>query len=206
MNTLTAPLALEDLSAQLSRYLGCFPQERDELALLATQLAERDSGLLTRKHMRGHLTASALVLNAALTHTLFIHHKASNFWMQPGGHYEDEESLWSTAQREVAEETGVGNIRLHPWHRQHDHPFDIHTHPIAARPAKGEDTHFHHDHLYLAVADSDTLALQAEEIEGARWIPLSEIHYLSGDRITDRFVPKLKELGLMTLYSASSLV
>ena len=197
MNTLTDPLALEDLSTQLSRYLGFFPQERDELALLTTQLAERDSGLLTRKHMRGHLTASALVLNPALTHTLFIHHKASNFWMQPGGHYEDEESLWSTAQREVAEETGVGNIHLHPWHRQHDHPFDIHTHPIAARPAKGEDTHFHHDHLYLAIADSDTLALQAEEIEGARWLPLNDLHQLPGDRLADRFLPKLQGLGLI---------
>jgi 8-oxo-dGTP pyrophosphatase MutT (NUDIX family) len=197
MNTLTASLTLEDVAAQLSAYLGHFPQERAELALLTDQLAEQDSGLLTRKHMRGHLTASALVLNAALTHTLFIHHKASNFWMQPGGHYEDEESLWSTARREVEEETGIRNIRLHPWHAQHDHPFDIHTHPIAARPAKGEGNHFHHDHLYLAIADSDTLALQAEEIGNARWIPLDELHELPGGRLADRFVPKLKALGLI---------
>lgn len=189
-------LSLDDLAAQLERYLTVFPEEVSALSALRAQLTEQDPGLTSRKHMRGHLTASAIVLNAAQTHTLFIHHKASDFWMQPGGHYEDEASLWETAQREVAEETGISRIRLHPWHETHPHPFDIHTHSIAARPDKQEGDHFHHDFLYLVIADTDKTELQASEIEGARWIPLEALAPLPGLRLRDRFIPKLKALGL----------
>lgn len=193
----TQRLTLPTVAAHIDRYLSTFPTERAELTRLLEQVADGDEGLFTRKNMRGHLTASALVLNAAQTHVFFIHHKASDFWMQPGGHYEGEPSLWDNAQREVAEETGLIAITLHPWHSTHDHPFDLHTHAISARPEKNEGDHFHHDFLYLAQSTMESATLQAEEITGGRWMALHELHTLPGLRLRDRFLPKLKAINLL---------
>lgn len=186
-----------DLGRTLSDYLGIFPAERDELALLASQIADNDEQLFTRKNMRGHVCASGLVLNNAQDRILFIHHRAMDFWMQPGGHFENDPDLVSAAQREVTEETGLAAIQLHDWHAQHPVPIDIHTHSIAARPEKNEGDHFHHDHVYLFVASDDTVTLQIEEVGGARWIPLAELHTYPGLRLRDRFLPKLQMLGLL---------
>lgn len=191
-------LTLAELGDTLARYLAVFPEERKELRLLARQIAEGDEAIFTRKDMTGHVCASGLVLNPAQNSILFIHHKAMNFWMQPGGHFDETDaSLLSAAQREVQEETGLTDMRLHDWHTANPVPIDIHTHPIAARPEKNEGDHFHHDHVFLLVAGSENITMQVEEIEGARWIPLAELHTYPGLRLRDRFLPKLRGLGLL---------
>ncbi len=192
--SLTTPL----LGEILTSYLKVFPHEKDELLLLAEQIKDNDDQLFNRKNMRGHVCASALVLNEAQDKVLFIHHKAMNFWMQPGGHFDaTDPSLLDAAEREVREETGLTQLQLHPWHLVRAVPFDIHTHPIAARPEKDEGEHFHHDHIFLLISKDNDTSLQAEEIEDARWIPLTELHTYPGLRLRDRFLPKLKMLNLI---------
>lgn len=192
--SLTTPL----LGEILTSYLKVFPHEKDELLLLAEQIKDNDDQLFNRKNMRGHVCASALVLNEAQDKVLFIHHKAMNFWMQPGGHFDaTDPSLLDAAEREVREETGLTQLQLHPWHLVRAVPFDIHTHPIAARPEKDEGEHFHHDYIFLLISKGNDTSLQAEEIEDARWIPLTELHTYPGLRLRDRFLPKLKMLDLI---------
>ncbi len=180
------------ISKSLRAYLEIYPQEAAELTLLTAQLQDHDNGLVSRKHMRGHLCASGLVFNAAQDHVLFIHQQASDFWMQPGGHYENEKTLWDTACREVREETGLSDLRPHPWHKSNLIPFDIHTHPIAARPEKNEGEHFHHDFCYAMIATQTETTPQAGEIKGTRWIALSNLPDYPGLRLRDRFLPKIK--------------
>lgn len=191
--SLTTPL----LGEVLASYLKVFPHEREELQLLSSQIADGDEQLFTRSNMRGHICASALVLNEAQDKILFIHHKAMDFWMQPGGHFEADTSLLDAAEREVREETGLNQLQLHPWHLVRAVPIDIHTHEIAPRPEKNEGAHFHHDHVFLLVSKDSETSLQAEEISGARWIPLQELHTYPGLRLRDRFLPKLKMIGLV---------
>ncbi len=190
-------LTPELLGQILASYLKVFPHETEELQQLVAQIADKDSQLFTRSNMRGHVCCSALVLNEAQDKVLFIHHKAMNFWMQPGGHYENDPSLLDGALREVQEETGLSNLQLHPWHLVRAVPFDIHTHPIAARPEKNEGEHFHHDHIFLLIGKEADLMLQVEEIEAAKWIPLAELAGYPGLRLRDRFIPKLKMIGLL---------
>jgi len=187
----------DEFAQSVSAYLARFPDEQAALSDLSRQLREDETDMLSRANMRGHLTASAFVLNAERNAVLFIHHKAHNMWLQPGGHYEAPGDLWDTARREVAEETGIQDIALHEWHHQHAIPFDIDTHHVPARPAKNEGDHVHHDVMYIAVAGSNAAGeLQASEITGLRWVPLAELATMPGLRLA-RFLPKLKREGIL---------
>nr|WP_316640768.1 NUDIX hydrolase [uncultured Roseateles sp.] len=160
---------------ELTRYLARFPQEALRLAALRAHMLDPDGeDLFARSTMRGHITASALVLNADHSKLLLIHHRIIGRWLQPGGHVEPGQDLWASACREVAEETGVAPIErlaLGPFGAM---PVDIDSHAIAANARKGEGAHWHHDFLYLARAD-DSAALQAQldEVHAVRWAPLS---------------------------------
>jgi len=164
--------------AQLAAYLQIFPAERAELQALLLQLGDGDADVFARANMRGHITTSGLVFDAAAAKVLLIHHKVLDRWLQPGGHHEGSDTLPVSAAREVAEETGVEVLPDGP-----AAPFDVETHAIPANPAKGEGSHWHHDFIYLFAADS-TRPLQPQwtEVNGVTWMSLEDFAVLPGAR------------------------
>lgn len=176
---------IEDARRQIVQYLQRYPGEELALHTLVRQI-EEDEGILERHNMRGHITTSAFVLNHERTLALMIHHNHHNLWLQPGGHYEGTDSLQASALREVEEETGVRFVTLID-----TIPIDIDTHPISARPAKGEGEHFHHDFLYLGVAPQKvSLSPQLEEVGGVQWLSLDELEGIHSRM--SRIVPKVR--------------
>ncbi|TDP71303.1 NUDIX hydrolase [Roseateles toxinivorans] len=160
---------------ELTRYLAHFPDEFQRLTALQAQLLDpAGEDIFARTTMRGHITASALVLSADHSKLLLIHHRIIGRWLQPGGHVEPGQDLWASACREVAEETGVSAVERLALGPLGAMPIDIDSHAIAANPRKGEAAHWHHDFLYLARAD-DSIALQAQldEVHAVRWAPLA---------------------------------
>ncbi|MEJ6003193.1 NUDIX hydrolase [Paucibacter soli] len=173
--------------AQLARYLARYPEEEARLAALSAQLADDAGDVFGRANMRGHITTSAIVLDASLSRVLLIHHKTLDRWLQPGGHYEAPGSLWDSALREVAEETGVTGLRPHPLCA--GLPLDIDSHAIPGNPRKQEGAHWHHDYAYLALADGhdaaapQALSAQLDEVHAAAWRPLAQLAGLPSDRL-----------------------
>lgn len=168
---------------QFAKYLEVFPDEAASLSLLAAQFREDRSDIFDRANMRGHITTSALVIDAFASKVLIIHHKLYNRWLQPGGHQEGNGPLIESALREAEEETGVQAAAVHPWHLRFDAPFDIDTHAIAEQPKKKEGAHLHHDFVYLFTADSGKpLKPQFSEVLGAEWITLQDFKMLPGER------------------------
>jgi 8-oxo-dGTP pyrophosphatase MutT (NUDIX family) len=158
----------------------------DEAATLRPLIAHLDApgDPFARANAQGHLTSSALVLSPALDEALLIHHRFLGLWLQPGGHHEAPGSLWESACREVAEETGVASIALHPHFAANGLPLDIDSHRIPDRPEKGEAAHWHHDLCFLAVArERGELSLQLEEVQGARWLPIDDLARMSNRRV-----------------------
>jgi 8-oxo-dGTP pyrophosphatase MutT (NUDIX family) len=167
--------ALADVHDAVLRHVARHPDDVEAVHALRVQL-QHDEDVLSRSNMRGHITTSALVLDAALTHALVVHHRVFDMWLQPGGHYEPPGSLWQSACREVAEETGLREIAPFPATDEPPAPFDIDTHPIPARAAKAEAAHRHHDIAYLAVAAAPFVATpQIDEVHAVRWVALDQL-------------------------------
>lgn len=163
----------------VTRYLGEDATSREMLSLLRWQIAQGHD-LSLRTTMPGHLTTSAIVLSPDHARVLLIDHVSIGRWLQPGGHYEDAEHFWQSAEREAIEETGITGLRLHPWHKGEDRPFVIDSHDVPGKPSRNEPPHVHHDLQYLFIADPATPLLhQAEEVHAAKWAPVVELDGIS---------------------------
>jgi 8-oxo-dGTP pyrophosphatase MutT (NUDIX family) len=141
----------------------------------------------------GHFTASAFVLSPERDAVVLIFHKKLRIWVQPGGHAEPADtSLSAAARREVSEEIGVFDLLSDSSDLEEgdlEAPiFDVDVHPIPAR--RDEPAHEHFDVRFRFTARSRALRA-SDEVEGARWVPLSEVHTLASDESVQRAVRKL---------------
>lgn len=172
------------------------------MTVLAEQMIDFDLGLYSRKNMKGHLTASALVLDQD-NNALLIRHIALDRWLQPGGHLDRDEDPETGARRELSEETGLesSSFDIHPLHRgPRLLPIDVDSHRIPANEAKGEGFHLHHDFQYVYLLKGHSrdlvgLTLQADEVSTLKWVTLAELG--SGDygnrlkRVAEKIARKL---------------
>jgi 8-oxo-dGTP pyrophosphatase MutT (NUDIX family) len=136
----------------------------------------------------GHLTASAVVVDAKRQRTLLIFHQKLQRWLQPGGHFEpDESDPLRAAQREVLEETGV---RTQP-PQERPSLLDVDVHQI---PARGDEPqHEHFDLRFLLVAENED-AVVGDGAERVRWVPPTELDELDLDPGLRRALNKVWDL------------
>lgn len=186
---------LDDVTNEFEKYLRMFPAERARFQILQEQLKQRDKNLCDRKNMKGHLTASGLLLNAAGNAVFLIYHNFLKLWLQPGGHLDPGERPAQGALREFVEETGIKNIVLHPWHEKNELPFDMDTHEIPVNQRKGEGEHFHHDFQYLfrMSGDMDSApVIDLNEVSQFRWVSLDELIEKDHDDRLKRVAAKIR--------------
>ncbi|MGH2684031.1 MAG: NUDIX hydrolase, partial [Actinomycetota bacterium] len=125
----------------------------------------------------------ALVVDAARTRALLMHHRKLGLWLEMGGHADGEGDLAAVALREAFEESGIGGLRLEPG------PADVDVHRVQP---PGEAAHLHFDVRYVAVAPEGAVEVANEESLELRWFTLAEIEASIDDPSTLR----LARLGL----------
>jgi 8-oxo-dGTP pyrophosphatase MutT (NUDIX family) len=129
----------------------------------------------------GHLTGSALVVDAGWTRGLLHLHKRLARWLQMGGHTDDADAtLAATALREATEESGMGGLRL-----ASDRPVDLDIHPLHC-PAGVPNRHL--DVRWLVVAPTEAVPVQSTESLALRWFPLDDLASTDAARIPDAIV------------------
>jgi 8-oxo-dGTP pyrophosphatase MutT (NUDIX family) len=149
----------------------------------ASQAAQRERMLAfldrhpSDAHLRslqeGHLTASALVVDARGERALLTHHRKLGRWLQLGGHCDGDANLAAVALRECSEESGIAGLAILPV------PLDLDVHIIPARP--GEPEHAHLDTRFAVFAPTGALAVAGAESHELGWFSPAELERLETD-------------------------
>ncbi len=132
----------------------------------------------SRACLEGHLTASALVVDAARARALLTHHRKLGRWLQLGGHCDGDANLPSVALREAREESGIEGLRVVPV------PVDLDVHPIPARP--GEPEHLHLDTRFVVLAPPGAEPRANHESHELAWVSPEELDGLDVDESVRR--------------------
>ncbi len=126
-------------------------------------LEAHDDAML-RACMPGHITASALVFDAARTSVLLTLHPKVGRWLQLGGHCEPaDQSLADAARREATEEGGIDGLVLL------EQPARLDRHVVRCR-AGGAAVHY--DVQYVALSPAGATAKISEESLELAWWPV----------------------------------
>ncbi len=138
--------------------------EAHRQAVLDFVAAHPDAAL--RTNTTGHLTGSALVVDAAGERTLLLLHRKLRRWFQPGGHADGDTTLPRVAWREATEETGIDDLTVVV------PAIDIDVHEVAP---PGEPVHLHLDVRYLVLAPAGAAEAGNHESLALRWVTLAEL-------------------------------
>ena len=126
--------------------------------------------ILTRQNEIAHFTASAWVVNPARDRVLMLYHNIYQSWAWPGGHADGEENLLGVAQREVMEETGIGQLRAVT---EQLYSLEILTVNAHVKRGKYVAPHLHLNLTYLLEADdSQSIHSKPDENSAVRWFGL----------------------------------
>ncbi|MDE0805249.1 MAG: NUDIX hydrolase [Acidimicrobiales bacterium] len=135
--------------------------------------------VLHRSCLEGHLTGSALVVDAPGEHVLLLFHTKLQRWLQPGGHCDGDANLAAVALREATEESGIEDLAVDPV------AVDLDVHEVAP-PTEGP--HLHLDARFLVVAPPGAQPQGNHESEAIRWVPRSALADYDLDAGTIRMV------------------
>ncbi|MGI8677232.1 MAG: coenzyme F420-0:L-glutamate ligase [Jatrophihabitans sp.] len=120
-----------------------------------------------RSCVPGHLTASALVVDASRGAVLLTLHPRAGMWVQLGGHCEPgDHTLLDAAAREAREESGIGSLSFDP------SPLGLDVHPITC--SLGVATR-HFDVRFLALSSPGAEPVISDESLDLRWFPWTDL-------------------------------
>ncbi len=139
--------------------------EADVFRKQTSELLQDGPVAMTRAHRRGHVTASALIVDGDGRVLLCLHGRL-NKWMQLGGHCEPGDvSLAAAALREATEESGIAGLVLDP------DPIDVDIHEVRCGAAEGVSAtpSVHYDVRFLLRCPAGTEEQISEESAELAW-------------------------------------
>lgn len=166
----------------LQAYQGINPQEeRMRAEMLA--FVQRAPNCFSRDLAEGHMTASAMVVNADHSAVVLMLHRKLGLWLQPGGHADGETDLLAVARKEVAEETGLRTRAVSTA------IFDVDIHEIPAN--RKTPAHFHYDVRFLLAAEPGQSLQSNNESRALEWVPVADVPARNSDVSVTRMAEKL---------------
>lgn len=143
-------------------------QRDQELSDRVVNLIQTEELAFSRELLRGHVTASAFLLNLQRDKVLLTHHAKLGKWLQLGGHCDGIKDPRFAASREAYEESGLPRVD-----HISDYILDIDIHEIPAH--KGVPAHLHYDIRYALEADDQQPFIISHESNDLKWVPLAKL-------------------------------
>jgi 8-oxo-dGTP pyrophosphatase MutT (NUDIX family) len=155
-----------DATAVLGTWRPAEPgQESLRQAFLGFLAARPDA--CQRSCVPGHITASAIVLDATGSHVLLTLHPRVGAWLQLGGHCEPSDStLAGAALREAKEESGIADLSIEAT------PAHLDVHPITC--SLGVPTR-HFDVRFVVRAPVGAQPIRSAESIDLQWWPVDAL-------------------------------
>ena len=163
---------LETARSIVAEFRSTEPAQLEERRRIL-EFIEAHSDALERTCLSGHLTASALVIDARGERALLTHHRKLDRWLQLGGHCDGDGNLAASAWREATEESGIGGLAIDAM------PVYLDIHTIPAR--KSEPEHWHLDVRFLVHAPAGAVETISEESIALGWFSPSELDSIETD-------------------------
>ncbi|WP_425413544.1 NUDIX hydrolase [Micromonospora rhizosphaerae] len=139
---------------------------------------------MSRSHRAGHVTASALVLDATGGRVLLCLHGKFRKWVQLGGHCEPgDRTLAGAALREATEESGITDLVVDPT------PIDVDIHPVACQGGS-----LHYDVRFAVFAPAGAVERVSDESEALGWFPADRLPEPLADATAQLVAPALAAL------------
>ena len=183
---------MKELISSIETFVTDSP-EMDETKQRFLQFIEENKDCLLRSNLKGHLTASAFVVDFNANKILLLHHKKLEKWLQPGGHCDGDCNTLHVAIKEVFEETG---IKIFPKNQE---IVDLDIHPIPGKNLVPEHNHF--DIRYLFLADSNIPLVKNHESIALQWVELDALHEFTKEESLLRFSRKFSHYKNLNKYS-----
>lgn len=151
------------------------------------EFIRKEAHCFERQNLKGHMTASALILDQERTQVLMMHHAKLNMWLQPGGHADGDTDLLQVALKEAHEETGLQEFKV-----LSNEIFDLDMHSI---PMHKEVTAHHHlDVRFLLETNANIPLVSNHESNQLAWIPLQKMAQFNSDESVLRMVRKALQM------------
>lgn len=160
------------IKEQLQAYEPYNEQEKAIKPIIVDFLEKHEDAFL-RENLLAHMTASAWIVNKERTKVLMAYHNIYKSWGWLGGHADGDEDLLRVCRKEVAEESGLTNLK-----QIGQGIYGINLLHVAPHYKNGKyvNAHLHMDIVYLFEADErETVRMKADENSGVAWIPIKEI-------------------------------
>lgn len=161
------------LETQIEQYIPYSDEERAAKTLFQYFMNLCRDTIWHRTNLLGHITISAWITNTQRTKVLLIHHNIYNSWGWIGGHADGNPQLLHVARKEIAEETGLKEIKL-----LSENIFSINTLPVSFHYKNGRfvPPHMHFDVCFLFEADEhQSIRINKNENSGVSWFPIEDI-------------------------------
>ena len=185
----------ESLLAQLQAFRPYNEQEQRDRELLLGWLRS-GMDIVTRNNAAAHLTASAWVVSPDRSRVLMAYHNLYHSWAWLGGHADGDWDLRAVAGKEVAEESGMGALRLLT-----PEIFSLEILTVDGHEKHGHyvSSHLHLNVTYLFEADPTApLRCKPDENSAVAWIDVADIPNQSTEPwFIKRIYAKLTEKVLM---------
>ena len=162
----------ETFIAQLLRFSPCCEQEATDRDLILSLLSG-GADLTRREQLAAHLTASAWVVSPDRKMVLMAYHNLYNSWAWLGGHADGDWDLLNVAKKEVAEESGLQDLRI-----LSDDMISVEVLTVDGHEKRGVyvPSHLHLNVTYLFEGNPNApLRVKPDENSGVAWIPVEDI-------------------------------